>query len=537
MKRSLACVLALAPLLPLALSSPPVTRASARVEPVLSDLGIRSGRPFAGDRRLLATVSPNGDGLRDRAVVRFRLERRATVAMHIFVTGKHPRGIRTVKRRFRPGRHVFVWAPRATLLARTYLLRLTVKGPDGSKRAYGSLVHSLRRDQPAPVVRVLGISAGFTKRSYAPGSTAKLRIATDQPAFTLQLLQAGPEPEDTTGDEMEGVPLDEPRLVDWSAHRNAPSRLSVKLGTWPSGIYFARLVTLDGRAYYAPLVVRPPWWGVNRIAVVVHTNTWQAYNFQDVKGDGWGDTWYASDDIRTVDLSRPYIGLGAPPRWRKYDLPFLHWLYRSGKLVDFLSDDDLRRFPSAADLAHYYDLIVFPGYDEYETRQVYNLITGYRNRGGNLIFLSATNFLWKVGRHGHRITRIAQWRQLGRPEASLVGVEYRGNDEGQHHGHYVLSPFGRDSWALAGIDPAALRAWRWFGIEYDMTTHNSPRGIHVLARVNPHMRNRRLRGEMTYYQRGRAKVFAAGTLNFPASLVYPQFRELLENVWQRLAAP
>ena len=535
--RPVVSTLLLAVALVLLATSAVVARAPERSAPRLLGLGVTSGRPFAGDRRLLATVSPNGDGLRDRAVVRFRLERRATVAMHVFVPGKHPRGIRTIRHRFGPGRHVFVWAPRATLTPRTYLLRLMVNGPDGSRRAYGSLVHRLARVQPAPVVRVLGISAGFTRRSYAPGAMATLRIATDEPAFTLQLFQAGPEPQDTTGTEMQGVPLDEPRAVDWSAHRNAPARLSVKLGTWPSGIYFARLETPEGRDYYAPLVMRPQWWGVNRIAVVVHTNTWQAYNFQDANGDGWGDTWYASDGIRTVDLSRAYVGLGAPPRWRKYDLPFLHWLYRNDKLVDFISDDDLRRFSSAAELARLYDLIVFPGYDEYETRQVYNLVTGYRNRGGNLIFLSATNFLWKVDRRRHRITRIAMWRQLGRPEAGLVGVEYRGNDEGRHHGHYVLSRFGRRSWALAGIDPYALGAWRWFGVEYDMTTRASPRGIHVLGRVNPHMGNQRLRGEMTYYRRGAAKVFAAGTLNFPAALVYPQFRQLLANVWARLSVP
>ena len=62
----------------------------------LDDLGITSGRPFAGDRRLLATVSPNGDGLRDRAVVRFRLEQRAKVVLRVIVCGKHPRAIRTI---------------------------------------------------------------------------------------------------------------------------------------------------------------------------------------------------------------------------------------------------------------------------------------------------------------------------------------------------------------------------------------------------------------------------------------------------------
>src|SRR5919202_334708 len=36
---------------------------------------------FAGDRRLLTTVSPNGDGFRDRALVRFRLNVRARVTI------------------------------------------------------------------------------------------------------------------------------------------------------------------------------------------------------------------------------------------------------------------------------------------------------------------------------------------------------------------------------------------------------------------------------------------------------------------------
>jgi hypothetical protein len=49
---------------------------------------------------------------------------------------------------------------------------------------------------------------------------------------------------------------------------------------------------------------------------------------------------------------------------------------------------------------------------------------------------------------------------------------------------------------------------------------------------NPH-----LRGEMTYYTRGRAKVFAAGVLNFPGSVYYPAYRQVLENVWERLAQP
>jgi len=522
----------------LLLAVPSATSASGPAPaPRLYNLSVSSGLPFAGDRRLLTTVTPNGDGLRDQAVVRFRLARAATVAMHVLVTGKHPREVRTIKRSFGAGWHGIAWAPRTSLLPRTYLLYLTVRSPDGAKRVYGGLVHSLERKHPAPVVRVRGIDAAFGRRSYAPNAVAWLRVATDVPSFTLQLFQAGPETQPTVGYAMEGVPVDEPRQVDWSAHLEAPTSVIVRLGDWPNGLYFARLTAPDGQSYDAPFVLRPHEYGLHRVAVILHTNTWQAYNHQDVDGDGWGDTWYAAGDIRTVDLSRPYINGGAPPKWRMYDLPFIHWLYRTGKQVDFLSDDDLQRFHNGRTLARLYDLIVFPGHEEYATRHEYNLVLGYRNRGGNLIFLSATNFMWRVDRSGNRIRRITRWRDLGRPESQLVGVQYRGNDEGQHHGAYVLSPFGRGFWALDDVDQQELRSWRWFGIEYDMTTRFSPRGIHVLGRVNPHMRNRRLRGEMTYYQRGGAKVFAAGTLNFPAGLVYPSFRALLGNVWQRLAKP
>jgi hypothetical protein len=233
----------------------------------------------------------------------------------------------------------------------------------------------------------------------------------------------------------------------------------------------------------------------------------------------------------------PFIRLGAPPKWRNYDVTPLHWIYRTDKKVDFVSDDDLERFKSGHQLARLYDLIVFPGHEEYVTTHIYNLIAAYRNLGGNLMFLSATNFLWRIDRHGNTIRRVAQWRQLGRPESRLVGVQYRGNDEGEHRGPYEPTSFGRSSWVFAGVDQSRLLPWRWFGIEFDRTTSVSPRSIHVLAEVNPHMRDWGLRGQMTYYERGRAKVFASGILNFPSTAYFSPYGQVLENLWKRLSKP
>src|SRR5947208_13884148 len=55
--------------------------------PRLLDLEVTNGStPFAGDRRLLTTVSPNGDGFRDQAIVRFRLAVRATGELDVVQT-------------------------------------------------------------------------------------------------------------------------------------------------------------------------------------------------------------------------------------------------------------------------------------------------------------------------------------------------------------------------------------------------------------------------------------------------------------------
>ena len=504
--------------------------------PELKDLRVTSSPRDTGNRRLLTTISPDGDGVRDKAVVLFKLDQPTTVTMTVMACSKHGKVVAVQKAHLRAGNQRIVWAPPANTSPRTYLLLLRASA-HGARRAYGNEDYRLAEMNPAPVVRVEGVSAAFTARSYAPGAAARLRVTTDASAFTLQFFQAGTEWEATVGDEMNGVPVSDGRLFRWSAHRDTPGTLVLRIGHWPNGIYFAKLTADDDRVGFAPFVVRPGRYGANRIAYVVHTNTWEAYNHQDADGDGWGDTWYANDEDRRVDLERPYIRLGAPPKWRIYDVTPLHWIYRTGKKVDFVSDDDFGRFTSARRLARLYDLIVFPGHEEYVTTHEYNLIAGYRNLGGNLMFLSATNLLWRIDRHGNTITRVAQWRQLGRPESSIVGVQYRGNDEGEHRGPYELTPYGRRSWEFAGADESLLRPWRWFGIEFDKTTSASPRGIHVLAQVNPHMRDRGLRGQMTYYEHGRAKVFAAGILNFPSTAYHSPYGQVLDNVWARLSKP
>jgi hypothetical protein len=281
-------------------------------------------------------------------------------------------------------------------------------------------------------------------------------------------------------------------------------------------------------------VLRPRALGEHRVAVVLSTNTWQAANFDDASGDGWGDSWLVGGPSRTVDLRRPYLDFGLPSRFRDWGLNFMSWLNRTGKTVDVVSDDDLERVRSGDALRRAYDLVVFPGREQYVNGHVYDVVRRYRDLGGRLMFLSAGNFPWKVERKGQLLRRVGMWRSLGRPEASLVGVQWAAANSGPSRRRYVVQGTPAASWAFAGTGLSTGSSFGRYGLEIDARAPTSPAGTRVLARI-PHAVGKRA-AEMTYYETGSgARVFAAGVVNFVASINDPAVSRLVDNVWSRLA--
>jgi hypothetical protein len=223
-----------------------------------------------------------------------------------------------------------------------------------------------------------------------------------------------------------------------------------------------------------------------------------------------------------------------PFRFRDWDLDFIAWLNRTGKHVDFLSDDDLERFRSARELAAAYDLLLFPGHAEYMTERGYDLVGRYRDLGGNLMFLAANNFFWKVARRGQKLTKVRLWRSLGRPEAALVGVQYVASDYGRRQGPFQVAT-GEWPFAGTGLGPGSL--FGRYGIEIDARSGASPPQTRLLAAI-PNLMGPGRSAEMTYYETpAGAKVFAAGVLNFAASIGEPAVARLVENLWARLSRP
>jgi hypothetical protein len=378
------------------------------------------------------------------------------------------------------------------------------------------------------------VSAAFVATSYVPGQLAELRVLGHVRRLELQVLRAGAEHAWSSVGRAWGPP------VQLRFRAGAVNTVRLRLGEWSSGLYFVRLTAPGGRAVaFAPFVIRPVVLGASRVAVVLPTYSWQAYNFYDADKDGRPDSWYADAHRHNVLLGRPYAGSGKPPHYRTQQRGFLRFLVHTGKRVDYLTDEDLERIASGDALARLYDVIVFSGHEEYVTTHTYDLMQRYRDLGGNLAFLSADNFFWRVDRSGHRIWRIQLWRNLGRPEAQLIGVQYRGNDRGGHVAPYVVTNAEAAPWLFGGlgaVDGSALGSAR-YGIEFDMTGPDSPPGTTVLATVSPGLGDGSILGQMSYYETpAGAKVFAAGTLGFGGS-DNPVATILFQNIWQHLTVP
>jgi hypothetical protein len=419
----------------------------------------------------------------------------------------------------------------ATGLAAMILLVVAVPSPPQNLQAAQQLQYEYdeegyaaakaRRQEPD------AIEAAFPRESYRPGSTATLRLWARPPGTTVRIHRVGPEPQRTVGNKtMEGVPMTAPLRVSASTIRLRIAR------DWPSGLYFARL-TAPGRVGFAPFVVAPRRLGEHPVAVVLPTRTWQAYNFRDDDRDGHGDTWYATYGHLQARLGRPFLNRGVPPHYRSYDLRFLRWLDRTGRKVDVLSQAELDGVSGAA-LARAYDLIVFPGHHEYVTRGEYDAVESFRDRGGNLIFLSANNFFWRIDLNGSTMTRVRKWRELGRPEASLLGVQYIANDMGEHRGPWLVRRWAVGSWIFAGVTLRKQNAFSDAGIEIDAVAPSSPPGTRILAAI-PNLLGPGLTAHMTYYEtRAGAKVFSAGAFTLAGSMRQAAVQRLLANLWERM---
>jgi hypothetical protein len=165
---------------------------------------------------------------------------------------------------------------------------------------------------------------------------------------------------------------------------------------------------------------------------------------------------------------------------------------------------------------------------------VYQLITKYRNAGGNLAFLSANNFFYKVTVRGNTMTGRTRWRDLGEPEASLIGSQYIGWNEAHWPNHpYHLIDREAAPWLFEGTGLKDGATFGNYGIEIDEPNTVSPDDIDILADIPHEFGNSA--ADMTIYRMGKSTVFDAGVFNFGASAHWPGISRMVSNLWAHLS--
>ena len=236
---------------------------------------------------------------------------------------------------------------------------------------------------------------------------------------------------------------------------------------WSPGAYVAVLTTADHRhRSHIPFTVRAD--KAADLMLVLPDVTWQAYNLFPEDGRTGASLYHAWNEkgellgeeeaATTVSFDRPYAGAGLPLHiGHAYD--FIRWAERYGYDLAYANATDLHA--GRIDPTRYRGL-VFPGHDEYWSAPMRRAVEQARDSGTSLVFLSANSMYWQVeldagitGEPDRLLTcrkrrRPADggggpgsaagsgsgaggsgggsvlWRDLGRPEQHLLGIQYAG---------------------------------------------------------------------------------------------------------------
>ncbi|MCK1794959.1 phosphoribosylamine--glycine ligase [Streptomyces sp. XM4193] len=289
--------------------------------------------------------------------------------------------------------------------------------------------------------------------SVAPGESIDFRVTVSPPQpFGVDVYRIGHyggvgATKITTSPRLSGIVQPEPLRADRTVschHWWLSWRLPVP-GTWSSGAYVAVLTTADGHRSHIPFTVRSK--DPADLLLVLPDVTWQAYNLFPEDGRTGASLYHAWDEegrllgeaeaAHTVSFDRPYAGAGLPLHvGHAYD--FIRWAERYGYDLGYAHARDLHA--GLVDTGRHRGL-VFPGHDEYWSVPMRRQAELARDNGTSLVFLSANTAYWQVelkalpsGDQDRLLScrkrrgpgRSQLWRDQGRPEQLLLGIQYAG---------------------------------------------------------------------------------------------------------------
>jgi hypothetical protein len=185
------------------------------------------------------------------------------------------------------------------------------------------------------------------------------------------------------------------------------------------GQYLFKLIAEKRAATFVPLVISNSDIESD-LTFISSVLTWQSYN-------QWGgSSLYKGPDGKResraaiVSFLRPYDGDGSG-QFQYMELPVVKAAERLGLSINYATDFDL---DSNIHLLDKTKSIVLGGHSEYWTTKMRDAVEKAVDHGVNLIVLGGNTAYNRIDIQGNEITNIKTWRDLGRPEVTLLGSQY-----------------------------------------------------------------------------------------------------------------
>ena len=185
------------------------------------------------------------------------------------------------------------------------------------------------------------------------------------------------------------------------------------------GQYLFKLIAEKRAATFVSLVISNPE-SASDLTFISSVLTWQSYN-------QWGGSslYKGSDGKRetrasSVSFQRPYDGDGSG-QFQYMEFPVIKAAEKLGLSINYATDLDL---DSNVHLLDKTKSIVLGGHSEYWTTKMRDAVESAVDRGVNLIVLGGNTAYNRIDIDGKEISNIKSWRDLGRPEVTLLGSQY-----------------------------------------------------------------------------------------------------------------
>lgn len=390
------------------------------------------------------------------------------------------------------------------------------------------------------------------KKSLMPGEDIGVFVHSPDTSYLLEVVRFGEE--DEVVQSITNRPSWTQETADFAFRNGADWQQTDVISTegFEPGVYAVR-GTDGAKTFESVFCLRQPE-ASGYPTVLLNSNTWTAYN-------AWGGaslyrwdhpreahrdfaSWASFDRPNPVESS-----LAGNSHLFGGELHFIRWLESGGMSYGCITDSDLHLNSQSLEESN---LLILNTHPEYWSSAMYDNLEHFLDRGGSLLNMGANGIYWRATMTENGLfvdkTRTIEgeglWRELGRPEASILGVQYDSDGYGTYapyevivSGHWLFDGlgvtagdlFGQESLVSAHEKKSGASGW-----ETDKAGSDSPSHGVIIAKGT----NSSGGSEIFFYVHpGGGNVLSFGSLTAASSVpVDSVIAGMVSNFWEASGA-